>query len=281
MMPELPEVETVKRILEPQLTGRRIRSVTLHRPEVVAHPGTEAFQKVTAGRMIAGMGRRGKFIQIFLDNGDTVILHLRMTGCLLAVPDDYPEAKHTHVRFLLEGGGELRFIDPRRFGRLWLKGKDEEDTFSGIGALGPEPFDPTFNAAYLQAVLGDRQRKIKECLLDQRIVAGIGNIYADEILFASGIRPDRPAAAMTQEEWGRLAAAVPALLLQGIEADAMTPEEYLARKGEKYRSVPFFQVYGREGESCPRCGCLIRRVMLAGRSSCYCPCCQASPSSNA
>lgn len=273
-MPELPEVETVRRILDPQLAGRIIRAVTVNRADVLAHPAPEEFCRAAAGAHVEGVGRRGKFLRLCLAGGGEVLVHLRMTGCLVVAPAGWPEEKHTHVVFHLDDGCTLRFADARRFGRLWLRRAGEEDIFSGVQKLGPEPFDEAFDTAYLQQVLGARRRAVKECLLDQSVVAGIGNIYGDEILFAAKIHPGRPAASLTGQEWARLAEAVPAVLQRGIEADHVTPQAYLESKGQSYRSAPSFLVYGHEGRPCPACGTPLRRMVLGGRGSCYCPACQ-------
>ena len=143
-MPELPEVETIKRVLEPQLFDRTIREVFLNRPEIIGYPSAELFQSGVTGARISGMDRRGKFLLICL-GGKRIVLHLRMTGRLLLVPSGFPEEKHTHIVFSLNGKTELRFIDPRRFGRFWLIGNGEEDTKSGVHKLGPEPFDPALD----------------------------------------------------------------------------------------------------------------------------------------
>lgn len=276
-MPELPEVETVKRILEPQLKGRMVTEVTLNRPDIIAHPSPEAFRQVVSGARIKGMGRRGKFLLVLLENGCTVIVHLRMTGQLLVAPPDLPKEKHTHVIIGMDDGMELRYVDARRFGRFWLIGDGEQDTYSGISRLGPEPFDPDLNSAYLQQKLKNRRRSIKECLLDQSVVAGIGNIYGDEILFAAGIYPGCPACSLTGAQWDKLTAAIPEILKKGIEDNHMTAEEYLAGQGKEYRNESFFQVYGHGGDPCPRCKMPLEHMMLAGRSSCYCPRCQGEP----
>lgn len=199
-MPELPEVETVKRILAPQLCGRRIAAVQLIRPEVVAHPGAQQFAAALTGRKIMEMGRRGKFLLLGLEDGGRLILHLRMTGQLLVTPPDYPKEKHTHLVLELDDGSELRYIDVRRFGRFWLLAAGEEDVCSGIAGLGMEPFDQALTAGYLQKMLHSCRRALKSCLLDQGVVAGIGNIYADEILFAARIHPARAACTLRQED---------------------------------------------------------------------------------
>lgn len=274
-MPELPEVETMKRILEPQLTDCTITQVEMNRPDIVEYPTSDAFASAVTGAKVTGMGRRGKYLSIQLGSGSNIVLHLRMTGCLLVTPSGYPKEKHTHLIFHLSNENELRFIDPRRFGRFWLFGSGEEDTLSGVHKLGPEPFDIQITAGYLSGVLSNRKRAIKACLLDQDIIAGIGNIYADEILFAAKIRPDRAANTLTSGEWHRLTDAVPAIMLRAVEANSMTTEEYLTGKGQEYRNTPTFQVYGHAGEACSLCGETLCRVVVAGRGSVYCPACQA------
>lgn len=273
-MPELPEVEAIKRVIEPQIQGLSIKNIDIRRQEIIAHPTADEFVQRLTGQMVDGMERRGKFLLIRLESGDWVILHLRMTGCLLLTPAGYPEEKHTHLVFQMEDGRELRFSDMRRFGRFWLMKEDEEDTYSGIGKLGKEPFDHAFTAEYLRARLERRKKAIKECLLDQSIIAGIGNIYSDEILFRAKICPSRPACSLTEEEWERLAGIIPECLSFFIEKNAITPEEYLETKGKDYRNTPFLQVYGHAGEPCPVCGEPLIRMVIGGRSSTYCPECQ-------
>lgn len=229
-MPELPEVETIKRVIEPQIQGLTIEQASVRRPEVTAHPAAEEFCRRLAGQVIAEMARRGKFLMIQLHSGSRIILHLRMTGCLLLAPASLPEEMHTHIVFALSNGMELRFSDTRRFGRFWL--------------------------------------------LEQTVVAGIGNIYSDEILFTAGIDPARTADSLRRREWERLAAVIPERLAYFIEKNAITAEDYLQTKGRDYRNTPFLQVYGQEGKPCPRCGQLLLRTVIGGRSSVYCLNCQ-------
>lgn len=273
-MPELPEVETIRRIIEPQIKDMKICKVTANRTDVIAHPAAEMFCSDIEGQVISAVDRRGKFLIILLESGDRIVLHLRMTGCLLVTPSDAPLEKHTHLIFRLGSEKELRFSDTRRFGRFWLLDKDEEDTFSGMGKLGLEPFDVNLTGGYLQERLGKRRKAVKECLLDQRIVAGIGNIYSDEILFRSKICPARPADSLDGKEWERLAAEIPGCLSYFIEKNRITPEEYLKTKGQDYRNTPFLQVYGHGGEPCPNCGNVLSRTVIGGRGSVYCQNCQ-------
>ena len=273
-MPELPEIEAVKRVIEPQIQGLAIEQVMVNRPEVVAHPSTDEFCTRITGQFFTEIDRRGKFLILCLSGGDKVVLHLRMTGCLLVTPADYPEEKHTHLVFHLSDSRELRFSDTRRFGRFWLLRQGEADTYTGMEKLGAEPFEPGFSGEYLSTRLGKRKKAIKECLLDQNVIAGIGNIYSDEILFAARIHPERPASTLTKEEWNRLASVIPERLAFFIEKNETTPEEYLETKGQDYRNTPFLQVYGHGGEPCPICGKTLCRTVVGGRSSVYCPTCQ-------
>lgn len=273
-MPELPEVETIKRVIEPQIQGLIIENVTVKRPEVTAYPTAGEFCQRLAGQTISHMTRRGKFLMIHLKSNDRMILHLRMTGCLLLTPADYPQEKHTHIIFSLNNGRELRFSDTRRFGRFWLLGADEEDTYSGISKLGVEPFDTELTAEYLHSHWGKRKKAIKECLLEQNTIAGIGNIYADEILFMTGIYPSRLANSLTDAEWEQLASMIPQQLSYFIEKNRITPKEYLQTKGKDYRNTPFLQVYGHQGNPCPKCRKTLCRIVVGGRGSVYCPACQ-------
>lgn len=201
-MPELPEVETIRRVLEPQIKGVTITTVTVNRRSVIGHPTAEEFCQTLTGQTIKAMTRRGKFLSVLMESGDYFTLHLRMTGCLLLTPADYPAEKHTHIVFHLSSGDELRFSDTRRFGRFWLFHKGENDTYSGIDKLGLEPFDTDLTASYLQQHFGKRKKAVKECLLDQSVIAGIGNIYSDEILFSAMIHPARSANSLTKSGVG-------------------------------------------------------------------------------
>jgi len=273
-MPELPEVETVRRVLEPQLRGRKISSLTVIRPIVLAHPEPEVFRRNIEGAEIETLDRRGKFLLFRLANGDTLTGHLRMTGQLLVMRSEEPVEKHTHVIFTLDNGCGLRFIDSRRFGRFWLIRNGETDTFSGIGRLGIEPFDERLTAAYLHERLGRRRVAVKECLLDQHVIAGIGNIYSDEILFAARIHPARKANLLSKRDWKTLAEIIPPLMSFFVEKNDISPEDYLTGKGQDYRNTPYLNVYGHEDDPCICCGTLLKRTVIGGRSSCFCPQCQ-------
>ncbi len=272
-MPELPEVETVRRVIEPQITGRAIAAVTVNHEQVIAALGAEEFCRSLNGQRIFGMSRRGKFLTILTD-AFCVTLHLRMTGSLLVTPCDYEMAKHTHLIIRLDDRREIRYIDPRRFGRFWLLQKEAEDVVTGIHKLGLEPFDDRLTAGYLQEKLRGKTKAVKECLLDQSMIAGIGNIYADEILFRAGIHPRSQAGSLNPAELARLAAVIPQVLSYYIEKNQISAEDYLAGGGWDYRNTPYLKIYGHSGEPCPSCGAVLRREVIGGRGSVFCPSCQ-------
>lgn len=277
-MPELPEVETIKRVLEPQLAGHKIFGADIIQRQIIAWPSPEVFVEILLGRTVTGLSRRGKFLSLLFDNGDSLTVHLRMSGQLLVTPPDFPLEKHTHLILHFEDDRQLRYIDVRRFGRFWYLKKDEED-ITGRQKLGPEPFDPQISPQYFQEKLGQSRKTIKEILLDQTIVAGIGNIYADETLFAAKIHPARRCQDLTPAEWKRLAEQIPYILQWGIDTNATTPEEWLAGKGKEYRNTPELRVYGHAGKPCPVCGACFQRITVGGRGTCFCPSCQKKPGS--
>lgn len=273
-MPELPEVETIRRIIEPQIVGQTISAVTVNHPQIIGYPDVDNFAGQLAGQTIKSISRRGKFLTIHFTNGDRLVLHLRMTGQFLVTPKDYPEEKHTHLIADLSGGSQIRYIDVRRFGRFWYLKANETDEITGQDKLGVEPLDDSLTADYLKMKLGKRKKAIKEMLHDQSIVAGIGNIYSDEILSAAGIFPEEKCADLNNDEWELLTKKIKEIITWGIHTNQMTSEEYLAGKGKEYRNIPNLRVYGREGQACSKCGAAIEKMVIGGRSSCYCPSCQ-------
>lgn len=273
-MPELPEVETIRRIIEPQTAGRSIASIRIYNPKIIAFPDANTFESSLTGCTFTGMSRRGKFLIFHLDNGSRLVLHLRMTGQLLVTPPDYPEEKHTHLIAELSDGKQLRYIDVRRFGRFWLLSRDEADTVTGMDKLGIEPDDEALTVDFLKEKLSKRKKAIKEMLLDQTIIAGIGNIYSDEILHATRIYPEKHCNILTNAEWNRLAEQIPKIIAWATEANEITPEDYLAGKGKEYRNTPFLRAYGHNGKPCEICGTPFEKMIVGGRSSCYCPKCQ-------
>lgn len=271
-MPELPEVETVAADLRGQLIGRRFAGAQIIWPRTLACPDAASLAQRLAGREVVDVGRRGKYLLIVLDSGSTLIIHLRMTGQLAVAPDDSALLEDAHLRahFALAGGGQLVFTDMRKFGRIWLV----DDAREVVGRLGPEPLEWTFTPEALAGRLHGRRTAIKALLLDQTVVAGVGNIYADEALFLAGIHPLRTGASLTDAEVARLCAAIRQVLNEAIGKRGTLLRDYRTPYGVDgaYRSE--LRVYGRPGKPCPRCGAPIERIRVTQRSTHFCPRCQ-------
>ena len=278
-MPELPEVETYVRALEPLLFGKTILKAEVRWPRTIAAPDAARFTDLVRGRRFVSFRRRGKYILLGLDSGETLVVHLRMTGELrlhpAAAQDSgqaaVPVDKHTHVLFELDTREELRFRDMRKFGRIWLV----EDAESVVGKLGPEPLDAAFAPRTLAHTLAGRKASVKALLLNQSVLAGVGNIYADESLFRARIDPRRAGGSLTLEEIERLYLALRDVLLAGIEAQGSTLQNYAPPTGAKGGFQEQFQVFRRGGEPCFVCGARIRRIVLGQRSTHFCPACQS------
>ncbi|HEY1806697.1 MAG TPA: bifunctional DNA-formamidopyrimidine glycosylase/DNA-(apurinic or apyrimidinic site) lyase [Terracidiphilus sp.] len=273
-MPELPEVETIARGADKRVRGDRIVQIWFSRkpPTFKTPPARQA--KGLSGRAILAVHRTGKHIVFDLASlGSAMdaqwIVHLGMTGRLLVTAPDFPVAPHTHARLFLESGRELRFVDPRRFGRLEFRDLTRDSAF---GAPGDEPL--TVGELEFAGLFRDRRTSIKAALLNQTLLAGVGNIYADESLFHAGIRPRRRANRLTRPELDRLRLALREILHHAIRLGGSSVSDYVGATGER----GFFQlehcVYQRTGEPCRRCQTPIRRIVLAGRGTHYCPNCQ-------
>lgn len=273
-MPELPEVEMVRTVLEPQLVGETIADVRVLREEIVSGISAEEFCRELAGETVAAMTRRGKFLTICFRSGKRAVLHFRMTGILLLTPPLFDPLPHTHLILCMASGKELQFSDQRRFGRWWLVGADAEDTVSGIGRLGPEPFDAAVTPEYLAAAFHGRTKTVKECLMDQALIAGIGNIYSDEILHRAGVRPDRRAGTLSAAEIARVASLIAPTIRFFVEKNAISPSDYLKGQGKDYRNSPYLDVYGRGGKPCRTCGGTLTKKTVGGRGSVFCATCQ-------
>jgi formamidopyrimidine-DNA glycosylase len=287
-MPELPEVETVARQLEPELEGRRIESLEVlderwSRPVPAAVLGA-----AVSGATIEGLGRRGKYLLLGLDGGRTLVMHLRMTGNLVLVEGDdvldpsegrllyqgerTTEARHLRARFVLDDGRELWFTDPRRFGEAFLI--DDADLPARFERLGVEPFSPEFTAEALGEMAAGRTVPLKSFLLDQSGIAGVGNIYADEALYRARLHPLSPAGSMKPEHLEALRDGVIAALEAGIDAGGSSIDDYRDGRGEKGTMQEKFLVHTREGQPCPSCEGEIVRIVVGGRSTYFCPSCQ-------
>lgn len=271
-MPELPEVETIVRCLRPRLAGREIRKVrVLFRP--IVRRGGAAGLRSLEGRTVLDIGRRGKMIVLRLSGGKSLVFHLKMTGRLFFCAAGAPRDNHTHLVFdFRDARDELRFRDVRKFGFALPVATSRMAAAPEFRRLGPEPL--TLGLEDFRRSFAGRRGMIKARLLDQEIIAGIGNIYADEALFEAGIHPETDVARLRREAWPRLWSAVRAVLRRALRHRGTTISDYRDGDGEPGGFQSRLRVYGRQGEPCPRCGATIRRLRVAGRSSHFCPRCQ-------
>ncbi len=267
-MPELPEVETVMRGLAPVWQGQRFTRVMLHRGDL-RRPFPDGLGQRLTGATVIACRRRAKYGLVDTDRGDTLLLHLGMSGRMRVDPDAI--GKHDHVVFETGNGRAVAFNDARRFGSLDLVATADIAAHPLIAGIGPEPLGPDFGPAMLAAAFKGRLAPAKALLLDQRIVAGLGNIYVCEALFKAGIHPARPGGTVPRPRLDRLAAAVPAVLLDAIAAGGSSLRDHAAPDGTLGYFQKTFSVYGREGEPCPRCATPVERIVQSGRSSFFCP----------
>jgi formamidopyrimidine-DNA glycosylase len=270
-MPELPEVEHIARQLRSDLVGRTIVSAAVFWPRSVAGLSPEDFAARVAGQRVTGIGRRAKYLLVELSAGDVLVVHRRMSGNLILVPAGR-EAPYTRVAFDLDDGRRLLYTDPRKFGRLALAVRTDLPTI--FAAVGPEPLDDAFTPEVLAARLAGRSRPVKALLLDQSVVAGLGNIYADEALFRAGIHPLRPAASLAPDEIAALHAGIQSALLTGIEHGGTTFGRHRDIYDEAGTNLEHLDVYRRTGQPCVRCGTAIERIVVAQRGTHFCPSCQ-------
>lgn len=277
-LPELPEVENVKRGLNEFIVGETVRTVEVRWPRIIESPTANQFSKRLQGQTFERVSRRGKFLLFYLTN-DVLISHLRMEGKYqLIEPDEKGQlprrGKHTHVIFHLESGKKLCYLDVRKFGRMSLVAKGQEFDHKSLVKLGPEPTVADFDLTAMQAFLTRRTKAIKGVLLDQQIVVGIGNIYADEILFEAKVHPATPANRLTDSEEIRLHQAIIAILDAAIDKGGTTIRSYENAFGDIGTFQNQLEVYGKDGEACVNCGTEIKKIKNAGRGTHYCPICQ-------
>lgn len=289
-MPEMPEVETIKRDLEEKIKGKKISRVRIKDPKAVR--GDTSFSRKVRDRTIQGVDRRGKLLFLQLDDDNFIVFHLKMTGQLIYCYNEHmiagghdlnkqdpmenaggvPPHKHTRVIFYLQPEGVLFFNDMRRFGYVKLLSSRQKRDISE--ELGPEPLFREFTPEIFQKKLQSRKIAVKKVLLDQGVVAGVGNIYADEALFAAGIRPDRPANELNPEEVKELYNSIREVLRKGVKYRGTTFDNYVDGRGGQGNFSRMLRVYGREGEKCGECGGYIEKIRTADRGTHYCPRCQ-------
>jgi formamidopyrimidine-DNA glycosylase len=276
-MPELPEVESLRQILARSATGRRVLSAVVSEPRLRRAVSSD-FAALIAGRTIEKIVRRAKYLLIHLSGGHVMLVHLGMSGSLTHRGNGFDSRsfnpRHDHVIFTLDDGSRLVYNDPRRFGLMKLMSGGEIAHVEELKGLGPEPLSADFNASYLWQVTRGRTASIKNVLMDQRVVAGVGNIYASEILFRAGVRPTRRAGKVTRAEIEKIVAQTGAVLHEAIGSRGTTFRSYRDSQGEPGAFVTRLRVYGRAGDPCRICGSVIKAVTVGQRSSFYCPQCQ-------
>jgi formamidopyrimidine-DNA glycosylase len=274
-VPELAEAETIRRDLEAVYGGLTIASVTVTGLRSVRrHEDPSEFIARVQGRRLEGVGRRGKYVSLGLDSGDVVVAHMGMSGQLLQAGPDDQVARHTHVRFGFAGGPDLRFVDPRTFGQMWVS-RPVDGRIPELDHLGFDPLDDPDAEKRLELLMA-RPTKLKPLLMDQSRIVGIGNMYADEILHAAALRPDRPASTLSAAETATLYRSMVSVLEAAVRhrGSSLADEQYRDLYGRTGNYQNHHRVYAREGLPCPRCGGLVTRVKAAGRSWFFCPGCQ-------
>jgi formamidopyrimidine-DNA glycosylase len=266
-MPELPEVETIKNELLPHVLNRTIQRVDIYWDKMVKQPPVEEFRRRLVGQKITGLTRRGKYLFFHLSGGEVLVMHMKMTGSLVINPDD---TKFARAVLHLDNGTSVYFHDPRKFGKMWL----EKSPDAVIKQLGPEPLDENFTMKTLGDILAKHKAPIKPVLLDQGIIAGIGNMYADESLFEARIHPMKPANKLTKEELKRLYLAIQLVLRKALKKKGASVRNYIRPDGTPGTAHDEFNVAHGVGKKCPRCGAAIERIVVRGRGTYICPRCQ-------
>ena len=277
-MPELPEVEAVRSSLELLICGQKIAKVTVHHEDVIAPLTSMAFCRALENSIISTVARRGKYLLVGVRDDasreNLLMVHLRMTGQLICEGAERPLKKHTHVVITLGNGKEIRFTDVRRFGKMVIFPGGDVPSDHGLATLGPEPLSDDFSPAYFYERLKNKKVRVKAALLDQGIVVGLGNIYADEVLFAAGVLPMRVCSTLSKAEVKRLCQCIKKILAEAVLHKGTTFRDYVDGEGKKGGHQDFLQVYQREDAPCYVCGRSIQRVKIAGRSSHFCSHCQ-------
>jgi len=274
-MPELPEVETIKNELLPHVVGHKIISITVLWERMVRHPSVGEFCSRLNGRKIADINRRGKYLLFNLENGEYLIIHLKMTGSLIIKPSSELPGKHMRAVLELDNGVSMHFNDPRKFGGMWLV----DDINSVIGKLGTEPLEEDFTPELLYQLFTKHGVPVKALLCDQTFIAGIGNMYADEALFAAGIHPMRLGSSLTSDEIKQLHEAIVRVLKMAINSKGASIANYYRPDGTRGTAHNYFKVAHKRDESCPVCGATIRRIVVRGRGTYFCQKCQPEKSS--
>ena len=271
-MPELPEVETVRRGLEKLILGKKISSIEIRYPKMIK-TDLDQFQKEVPGQEIQSMGRRGKYLLFYLTD-KVLISHLRMEGKYFYYPTNVPERKHDHIFIQFEDGGTLVYEDLRKFGTMELLAPELLDAYFASKKLGPEPTEQDFDLGRFKRALKRSKKPIKSHLLDQTLVAGLGNIYVDEVLWRAKVHPSRLSNSLTAQEARKVHDETIKVLGQAVEKGGSTIRSYTNAFGEDGTMQEFHQVYDKAGQACSRCGSTIEKIQLGGRGTYFCPKCQ-------
>lgn len=272
-MPEMPEVETVRRGLIAQVKGHKIMNVEIRYPDLITGDVNQ-FIEFTTGATITDIGRRAKFLLIHLDNGYTIISHLRMEGRYRISADSSAIDKHSHAIFTLDNGQKMIYNDVRKFGRMQLWNTDQLEENKSIKKLGPEPLSAAFTFTNLKPRIMRHHKDIKTVLLDQSVMSGLGNIYVDEVLWKVKIHPETPANHLSDEDIQNIIETSNQEMKTAIEAGGSTVRSYIDATGHKGNMQNSLKVYGKEGTPCPRCGTEIEKIKVGGRGTHFCPKCQ-------
>ncbi len=273
-MPELPEVEVIMRGIAPHLEGQTIEVISFSGLKLRLPVPRLKLKNLISGAKVCEVGRRAKYGTVFMDNGALMLIHLGMTGKLGLFPAKSRKVKHDHLCFALGNSTEVRFNDVRRFGSIQVFAANDPEKEKFFGALGPEPFTDEFSAGYLEKLAKGRKRPVKNFLMDGRVVAGIGNIYASEILFAAGVAPLKEVGSISLHVWKKIITETREILARAIKAGGSTISDFVNSSGEKGYFQLSLNVYGRGGKECPKCGKSIIKAVQAGRATFFCGKCQ-------
>ncbi len=273
-MPELPEVEVIRRGLQIHLPGRKVIEISAGNKKLRLPMPRKNIKKYIQGARITAVDRRAKFLLIAMDNEAYLVVHLGMTGRLGLFPADAPRSKHDHLRLQLDNNIELRFNDSRRFGSIQVLAPGSDCRNSIVANLGPEPLDRDYTAAYLETCAAGKSRPLKNFLMDSRVVAGIGNIYACEILFHAGLNPGKKVSRLNPKEWTKVVDSSRYVLQKAIACGGTTISDFVNESGNRGYFQLELQSYGKQGSPCQRCSTPIVKKTMAGRSTFFCPKCQ-------
>ena len=272
-MPEMPEVEQVRKTLLPHIKDKTIKAVQVDLARLIKYPQPQAFIDGLVGSKITDVGRRGKYLVLQIGDEKQLIVHLRMTGSLVAQGSEAPAPAYAKIKFELSDGVTMWFCDIRTFGTLYLV-TNHDVYISGYETLGPEPLSPGFTVDYLQNCVLKSKKPVKSLILEQTVIAGLGNIYADESLILAGILPQRTASTLTAEEVEKLHSAINSVIAKGIANRGTTFRDYKDGEGNKGDNQNSLLAYGRHGQPCKLCGTLLEKTKVGGRGTSYCPLCQ-------